>query len=161
MARRKGEISFKSRARIYPCRARVQMPHHRRLAESAAIEAAATAIAGGDGYISMAVFAVESGTDFYFKTGSQAHAFQVWFEANVRPYDPWAERLESWATTALATKERHELINGMAATGVTDRLRAAWLVDGRRAAVALLQELEPRFDQMSADTAVSRIFNGC
>lgn len=133
--------------------ARFQLHHRRPKAEDHSREAAARAISGGD-FHTRTPRELDHGIEYLFTSAEQAHAMQIWLEANATPYDPRAERLESLASSHRRMKEIADLINGAAATGALDRLRGARVTGGSRAAAALLQEIEPRFDAMEADQAV-------
>ena len=84
--------------------ARFKLHHRRPPAEDVARERAARAPRE-----------LDHGIDYLFTSADQAHAMQIWLEANATPYDPWAERLESWAATRRRMKEIAGLINGAAA----------------------------------------------
>jgi hypothetical protein len=79
---------------------------------------------------------------YYFKTAAEALAMEVWFENEGDCYDPWDEKLRRWESARRDELERREIVEGFAARGTWDRVRAAWAAGGREAAKELLRELE-------------------
>lgn len=148
--RRKGEVRLSTKRLAYRFAARFQLHFPRRFGEHEAEVRAARLISDGD-FVSAALFNPESCIEYRFKSGAQAHAMQIWFEAHARPYDHWLDRQESWEHTVRSMKQRDDLVNAAAAVGARERLREAWRTGGRRAAVELLQEIGDHIDKMTAD----------
>jgi hypothetical protein len=151
MVRRKGEIRFSTRVREYPFAALLQIDHRTRWRQLQILDGIATRMTNGD-FLTSAPW-VSGGIGYHFRRSDQAHAMEILGEANTAPYDTWAERLESHASSMESTKETADLINAAAATGALQRL-FRWDGAGHREQVAWLREIEPGFSQMDADWAV-------
>jgi hypothetical protein len=153
MARRKGEISQSARERPYPFVARWILDRRLQSARAAAeMEVAAISISGGD-YLTRSPRGVENAYDLLFKTAAQAHAMQVWFEAHVRPYDPFDDHVYSAENARRTVAAIHDMIAGAAATGALRRVYLAYRDGGPQAAVDELREIEPGFHQMDGQRA--------
>lgn len=149
--RRKGEILFSSQVRDYPFTALLQVDHRTRPKQLAILDGIATRMTNGD-FLTSAPF-IDGGIRFHFRRSDQAHAMQILGEANTAPYDAWAERMESSASSTQRLKEIADLVNAAATVGVLQRL-FRWNGARHREQVAWLREIEPGFSQMDADRAV-------